>query len=139
MRDERLLERIGNMEKDPERREGNDPVRRINSIMSHLQRVLNTKQGSVPIADDYGIPDFTNLPGTFTTGSSHEMERTIKHVIEKYEPRLTKVRCSFMTREDDVLSLKFEIDARLAGDDRMPVTFETVIDAGGKINVKDQR
>ncbi|HEU19861.1 MAG TPA: type VI secretion system baseplate subunit TssE [Deltaproteobacteria bacterium] len=136
MRDERLLERIRNIELDPDRREGRDTGRRINSILNHLQRVLNTKQGSTPIADDYGIPDFTNMPGAFSTGATHDMERIIKHVIEKYEPRLVKVRASFKVQEDDVLALRFEIDALLA-DDETPVTFETVVDAGGKINIKE--
>ena len=136
MRDERLLERIRNIELNPDRREGRDTGRRINSILNHLQRVLNTKQGSSPIAGDYGIPDFTDMPGAFSTGATHDMERIIKHVIEKYEPRLTKVRASFKTQEDDVLSLRFEIDARLA-DEEIPITFETVVDAGGKINIKE--
>ncbi len=136
MRDERLLERMRNIELNPDRREGRDTGRRINSILNHLQRVLNTKQGSTPIADDYGIPDFTNMPGAFSTGATHDIERIIKHVIEKYEPRLAKVRATFKAQEDDVLSLRFEIDARLA-DEEIPVTFETVVVSGGKINIKE--
>jgi type VI secretion system protein len=137
MRDERLLERIYMLEKDPDRREGHDPARQINSILKHLQRVLNTKQGSVPIADDYGIPDFTDLPGAFSTGSTHEVEHIIKNVIEKYEPRLTKVRASFIAQEEEVLSLRFEIDAKLASGKNDPVSFETVVNAGGMINIKE--
>lgn len=137
MRDERLLERIYLLEKNPDRREGHDPTRQINSILNHLQRVLNTKQGSVLIADDYGVPDFTNLPGAFSTGSTHEVERIIKNVIEKYEPRLTKVRASFLPQEEDMLALRFEVDARLATKENIPVTFETVVDAGGKIKIKE--
>jgi type VI secretion system protein len=121
MRDERLLERIYMLEKDPDRREGHDPARQINSILKHLQRVLNTKQGSVPIADDYGIPDFTDLPGAFSTGSTHEVEHIIKNVIE----------------EEEVLSLRFEIDAKLASGKNDPVSFETVVNAGGMINIKE--
>jgi len=137
MRDERLLERIYNLEKDPDRREGRDPSRQINSILNHLQRVLNTKQGSVPIADDYGIPNFTDLPGAFSTGSTHEVERIIKSVIEKYEPRLTRVHAGFIPQEKDLLALRFEIDARLATKEDIPVSFETVVNAGGMINIKE--
>lgn len=137
MRDERLLERIYNVEKNPDRREGYDPARQINSILNHLQRVLNSKQGSVPIADDYGIPDFTDMPGAYSSGASHEMERIIRHVIEKYEPRLTRVRASLVTQEEDVLALLFEIDARLATEENIPVTFQTVVNAGGKISIKE--
>jgi len=125
------------LEKDPNRRERHDTTRQINSVLKHLQRVLNTKQGSVPIADDYGVPDFTNLPGAFSTGSTHEVEHIIKNVIEKYEPRLTKVRASFVPQGEDLLSLRFEIDAKLAFDESIPVSFETVVNAGGMINIKE--
>ena len=29
------------------------------SIVAHLQRILNTRQGSVPIDTEFGVPDFT--------------------------------------------------------------------------------
>lgn len=137
MRDERLLERIHNIEKEPERREGHDPTRQIHSIMNHLQRVLNTKQGSVPVAEDYGIPDFTDMPGAYSSGATHDMERIIRQVIEKYEPRLTKVRASFIPQDLEMLSLRFEIDAVLATGENIPITFETLVDAGGKIEIKE--
>jgi type VI secretion system protein len=33
----------------------------IESILAHLVRILNTRQGSVPIDPAFGVPDFTNL------------------------------------------------------------------------------
>jgi type VI secretion system protein len=137
MREERLLERIHHTELDPERREGSNAARRVRSIMNHLQRILNTKHGSVPIAEDYGMPDFTDLPSAFSTESTHEVERTLKAVILKYEPRLQKVKISFESQKEDILSLRFKVEAHLIGDDGAPVSFETVVDGAGKVTVKD--
>lgn len=136
MREERLLERIQNVELHPDRREGNDPIRQVQSVLRHLQRILNTRQGSVPIAEDFGMPDFTDLPGSFSTGATHDMERILKQVINTYEPRLRKVRIVFQTQQDDILSLRFKVEAELNREDGPPVTFETVIDGSGKITVR---
>ena len=137
MREERLLERIHHKENAPDWREGNDPARQIGSILNHLQRILNTKQGSAPIADDYGMPDFTDLPGAFSTQSTHEVERILKNVIQKYEPRLSKVRIVFDPQKEEVLSLRFKVEAQLTEEGGSGVTFETVVDAGGRISVRE--
>jgi len=135
MREERLLERIRNQELKPERRQGNDPKRETDSILNHLQHILNSRQGSVPIADDYGMPDFTDLPGAFTTGATHELERLLKTVIQKYEPRLQKVRIIFDPQKEEILSLRFKVEAQVARAEGPPIVFETVVEAGGKISV----
>ena len=137
MREERLLERIRNIEIYPDRREGNDPARQIRSVMNHLQRILNTRQGSVPIAEDYGMPEFVDLPGAFSTGATHEVERILKTAIQKYEPRLNRLQVGFEAQEEDLLSLRFKIEAELVLEGGGSVAFETVVDAGGKITVKE--
>ncbi len=135
MREERLLERIRSWEQRPERRAQEDPRRTIDSVLRHLSRILNTKQGNVPLADDYGIPDLTDFV-SFYQGSAGGIERSLRQVIQRYEPRLKVLRVSFVPQEEDLLSLRFEIVARLAtGDEKIPVHFETVVDSTGKVSV----
>lgn len=135
MREQRLLERIRAREIDPLRREGDDPVRIRDSVLLHLQRILNTRQGNVPIADDYGIPDFLDFLSA-TPESMQGMERTIRQVIQKYEPRLESIRVQFIRGDENILSLRFQIFARLSTESKTQVYFETVVDSGGKIRVK---
>jgi type VI secretion system protein len=136
MREYRLLDRIRVMARNPSRRVTQDPKQMIRSIQEHLQRILNTRQGNVIIAPDYGIPDFTNFMSAFPE-AQRELERVIRHTIQTYEPRLQGVRVTFLPREDDPLTLSFQIQARLAlKDHREAVTFESVLDAGGQIKVK---
>jgi len=137
MEDERFLERLRSVEKNPNRREGRDNGRLIQSVLNHMEQILNTRQGSVPIAEDYGSPDFTNLPGSSPSESTHEVERSIQQVIQKYEHRLKGVRVQFIPQEDDILSLRFRITGWLAVDEDVPIVFNTVIGADGKVNIID--
>jgi len=134
VREERLLERIGIWAKEPNRRDKEDTRRIINSILRHLQRILNTKRGNVLIAEDYGVPDFTELMRSYPE-TIRDMERSIKHMIQKFEPRLKTVRLRLIPQEDNVLSLHFRIDAKLALNQEK-VLFETILDSDGKINIK---
>ncbi|MCE5248696.1 type VI secretion system baseplate subunit TssE [bacterium] len=138
MADERLLERIKNMERNPDFRIERDMTRKIFSIINHLQRLLNTHQGSTLIAEDYGIPDITNTHGESITEISRRIERTLQEVIMKYEPRLANVKVSTISHEDDILSLRFKLEAVLATDKSTPVVLETVVSSEGKVNISSQ-
>ena len=134
MREERLLERIRAQGKNPGRNATEDPKKVIVSVLRHLQLILNTRQGDVPIAADYGIPDFTDFRNTFPF-SMRDFERSICKAIEKYEPRLKRPRVKFIPQEEDRLSLTFKILGRLyIGDE--PVVFESELGADGKVRVK---
>lgn len=135
MREERLLNRLRTWERDPARRGREDPRKIVDSVLEHLQRILNTKQGNVPIADDYGVPDFTDLRH-FSSESVREIERSIRQTIQKYEPRLKAVRVSFVPQDEDNLSLRFQIAAKLVSESKTQVFFETVIDSEGKIDIR---
>jgi type VI secretion system protein len=135
MFDERLLERIYNLENTPGTRVERSYSRLTNSIIRHLQRMLNTHQGSVPIAEDYGIPDITNAPGESFGEMTRNIERNLQQVIMKYEPRLTNIRLSLTSDKDDVLNVRFKLEAILAMDKTTPVVFETVISSDGKVTI----
>ena len=135
MREERLLERIQSWEKEPARREKENPRRVVDSVLRHLQRILNTKQGNVPIAEDYGVPDFTDFLNDIPD-SIRELEKSIRLTVQKYEPRLKGVKVSFIPQEEDLLSAHFQLVARLTTDSKTQVFFETLIDSEGKVNVK---
>ena len=136
MREDRLLKRLRSWEQEPQRREKNDPGRVLDSVLNHLQRILNTRQGNVPIGPEYGVPDFTDLVQVYPDGV-REFERSIKQTVQKYEPRLSSVRVRFIPPGEDILSLRFQIKGRLAiegGKDT--VSFESTVGPDGRISVK---
>jgi len=136
VREERLLERLRRREKEPWRREREDPGLVVDSVLAHLHHILNTRRGNVPIAGDYGIPDFTEFLSHYPE-SLREFERAIRQTIGKYEPRLKSVRVSFVPREDDQFVVRFQISARLVtGSSGEPVLFESILDSDGKISLR---
>jgi type VI secretion system protein len=134
MSGERLLERLRTWEQEPRRRGSDDQRRCVDSIIDHLRKMLNTRQGNVPIADDYGVPDFLDFLQSYPD-SVREIETSIKSAIETYEPRLSGTNVTFIPDEDSSLTLRFQISARLATEGDRQVYFETVVDTDGKINV----
>jgi type VI secretion system protein len=135
MREERLTERIRSQEREPLRRGGQSRNRCIDSILAHLQRILNTRQGNVLIAEDFGVPDFLNFLQSFPD-SVHHIEESIRTAINRYEPRLSSASVVFMPREDDELTLRFQIIACLATDGERQVLLETVVDTDGRVCVQ---
>jgi type VI secretion system protein len=137
MREHRLLDRIRMMHKKPHRRVTQDPIQMIHSIRQHLQRILNTRMGSAPIAEDYGAPDFTNFMSTFPD-SQRAIERSLRQTIQKYEPRLKGVRVAFFPRREDPLSISLQITARLVfKDHKESVSFTSMVDADGHIRMQE--
>lgn len=78
--------------------------RQLYSIMDHLNRMFNTRNGSIPHLKDYGLPDISEVYRKMSEGID-ELKEAIRRTIERYEPRLKNVRV--VRREDS------ESDARL--------------------------
>ena len=136
MREERLIERIRLREKQPDRSTTEDPKKIIASVLSHLQKVLNTRQGSAQIAEDFGMPDLTDYLRGYPA-SLREVEKSLRQTITKYEPRLKSLRVRFVPQDEDPLALNFQISARLAtGGTEEPVSFESQVGSDGKINIR---
>ena len=136
MRENRLIERIRGWNSGSYRRGGPDPTRMIDSVVGHLERILNTRQGNAQIADDFGIPDFTDFKSAYPD-AHRELERSIRQTIQKYEPRLTAVRVNFIPQDDEMLTVTFQIVARLVLEGRKePVVFESILDSDGKIRIR---
>lgn len=134
----RLLERIRAMEKNPERRGRPDEAALVSSVMRHLVNILNTRQGSAQIAEDFGLPDFTNLGASFGESAVPGIKASIKAVIDAYEPRLSSVIVDHIPQTDNPLAVIFTLRAELKTENKtIPVLFETIIDPDGKIRVKE--
>jgi len=130
-----LLERIDNPEQGGYRLTA-DPHRVIESVLTHLRKMLNVRQGSVSTLPDYGIPDLNSL-FTQYPDAIQALRRIIRDSLEKYEPRLQRVNVRYLPDEENPLLLRFEITARLVMDDQdPPIRFETVVGDNGKVRVR---
>jgi type VI secretion system protein len=134
MSEQRLLERLSFREREPLRRGRADEGHLVDSILAHLRCILNTRQGGVPIAADYGVPDFLGFLQSYPD-SVREIEQSIQRTIQLYEPRLQRVRVEFLPWEDDLLALRFQILGQLQ-DDSAQLRFETTMETDGKVSVR---
>lgn len=139
MNEQRLLERIAGLGEGRARSHQTQVEVLIESIRAHLTRILNTRQGSVPIDPDFGVPDFTNLAGSSITGTTQEVAASITRMVARYEPRLKSVRVLLAESESEVLSLSFTLDGSIEVSDKtIPIRLATKVSASGRIALTRQ-
>ena len=104
---ERLLERLSRQEFPnlSDRRSPEDLVKA--SIQRYLSRLLNVRRGSVPVDTEYGLPDMSNIAGSFAVGYVTDIQREILIQIDRYEKRLLKPTIQQVIEEREVITLKF--------------------------------
>jgi type VI secretion system protein len=139
LKEKRLLERIISLQAEVGRSRLTQAEVLIQSIREHLQRILNTRQGSVPIDADFGVPDFTNLAGSFATGETTQIIDSMTRMIGRYEPRLKSPRIQVAEGAQEVLSLSFTLDGLVSIDDRdIPIHLATRVSSDGRVSLAMQ-
>ncbi|EXU74193.1 hypothetical protein BG55_18785 [Erwinia mallotivora] len=103
----------GNFVGDPDLQHISEENQVILSVLDNMQRILNSRAGSLAHLPDYGLPDMTTilqgLPGT-----AHKLMSTLSAVLLKYEPRLSSVEVVLLDQEIPG-ELRYAIDAELNG------------------------
>lgn len=128
--DRTLLERLADPDPDARRTIREDTQRLIDSVMCHLQRLLNTRQGHVPIQPEYGMPDITDC-AEGAPEALDRIRRAIRTSIEMFEPRLRRVRITHLPMGDD-LNLHFGITGQLWTErEQVAVQFSTTVSPSG--------
>ena len=113
-----------------------DIYRVTESVLNYLRKMLNVRQGSVATLPDFGMPDLNDLFAQYPDPVM-VLKRTIKDLIENYEPRLKQVVVRYVLDEDNPLSLRFDITAYLEVDDQdTPLRIETVVGESGYTQVR---
>jgi len=86
---------------------------------------------------DLGMPS----PAEITRGGEGGVERIIRGLracVEKYEPRLAGIDVVQVESENDLLTLRFQVTARIASSkDETYISFDTLVDPSGRIKVQD--
>jgi type VI secretion system protein len=112
-------------------------LRRVVSIMDHLDRMFNTRQGSMSHLRDYGLPDVSDIYRRMPEGVD-ELRGAIKSTVERYEPRLENVRVVQREAEGGDIRLGFIISAQLRGGGGL-VRFQTMFTSLGNSSIAPWR
>jgi type VI secretion system protein len=130
MRDERLLERLKRWEtRENERSQVANIDLLKASILRHIEKILNTRQGAVSMDAEFGIPDFTHVQDLTV------LERDVAKVIERYEPRLKDVVVHRVELDELGSQVALSVDANLA-EEGVTVHFTTYMTTSGRVRMK---
>ncbi len=137
-REHSLLERVARAEAAGARTgpaAGEDIDRLLASVQGNLTRLLNARHGMCAAVPDYGLPALSDLRAGRDI-NLRALEDAIRVCIEKYEPRLRRVRVSLRSDAGDVNTPVFRIEAILVGrGGEHGVWYETAVDPVGKLRV----
>ncbi|MDR3428727.1 MULTISPECIES: type VI secretion system baseplate subunit TssE [Silvimonas] len=87
----------------------------IISVMDSMQRILNSRAGSLSHLPDYGLPDLTTIYRELPA-SAHKLKRTIEATLIKYEPRLRSIEIELQPMDEEaILSYTLVCHLRRAG------------------------
>ena len=106
--------------------------RRIISVMDHLNRMFNTREGSLSHLKGYGLPDISEIYRKMPHGIE-ELQNAVKKAIEMYEPRLRSIRVMPKNSADDKFKLIFIISGELKGGGM--VKFQTTFTSMGTSSI----
>jgi type VI secretion system protein ImpF len=110
------------------------------AVLRDLEDLLNTIHTARDIPPEYaevrdslvayGLPDLASLEAISSTQRT-AIGESIRKAIARFEPRLRAIRVTLLKQdENQQLSLKFRIDARLAVDPAPEVAFDTILEVG---------
>ena len=94
---------------------------------------------AVPIDTEFGVPDFTNLAGSFAVGQTTQIIENMTRMIARYEPRLKSPRIQVVEGAQEVLSLSFSLEGLVAIDNRdIPIHLATRVSSDGHVSLAMQ-
>ena len=88
-----------------------DVIEIMESMRDDLEKLLNTRRGTVLIEQDYGLPDFTHLRNSYQAPNVGEIEQCLVILIKKYEPRLASVKLEFQQPGRGLADVRFVLNA----------------------------
>ena len=107
--------------------------RLLRSIISNLDRLFNTRCGTLQHLPDYGLPDITEIYRDIPD-SVAKLQEAIRATAEKYEPRLRRVMVQHHQTDPFDMRLVFLIAGELP--DRRRVQFQTTFSSHEMVNIR---
>ncbi|MCX2900414.1 type VI secretion system baseplate subunit TssE [Pseudomonas mandelii] len=102
------------------------------SVLDNVQRILNSRAGTLAHLADYGLPDMgSTLQGL--PASSHNLMKTIARTLTLYEPRLLSVHIELLPQSLPG-HLEYGLDLRL--ESGRQVSFGTTLAPEGNVLVR---
>jgi len=135
---ERLLKRISKWEQSTAgvSFDEGDANTLIDSIRDDLEKLYNTKRGTVLIDENFGLPDFSYMLSGYVAPDVGAIMQQLHLQTRQYEPRLHALRVSFVEQNKYPGKLQFQITAKLMMKEHdMPFNVFVLLSDDGSVSV----
>jgi type VI secretion system protein len=111
----RLLKRIRNWEEAGVVSASDvDLTELIESVRDDLDKLFNTRRGTVLIDENFGLPDYTHLMNGYSAPDSEEIQRDLSSQVQQYETRLSAINISVNEGRSKTPGLRFDLNAQFS-------------------------
>ncbi|HBP23659.1 MAG TPA: type VI secretion system baseplate subunit TssE [Planctomycetes bacterium] len=132
-----ILERLRRGEEPSQRTAVEDTNLLGKSVQANVGRLLNARLEHAPAQPDYGVPAPSEIVYGYPSAVTR-MQKHIKGLIDKYEPRLADVEVIHIESDErNQLTLQFQIQGRLCTSANSTwISFLTRFDPSGRISLR---
>lgn len=111
---ERLLKRMSRWEQSSNTEHDDiDANALIDSIRDDVEKLLNTRRGTVLIDEDFGLPDFSHMLNGYSAPDANSILQQMHLQIKRYEPRIQGMHVRYVDQSRYPGKLQFQITARV--------------------------
>lgn len=133
MAEERLFKRLRRWSSG---NTGTDVGSYVESVLQDVSRLYNTRQGSTPLSELYGLPDISNMLANLTPPDVERIREAIEVTTREFEPRMQGTRVSVPGEESPGM-LRFAVQANLLYEKAsVPVRYLVNIEGDGRVTVR---
>jgi len=109
---------------------------RLRSILGNLGRLFNTRRGTLAHVPEFGLPDLSDVSRA-APAEVESVRRAIRDSVERFEPRLRRVRVDRDVSDPSSPYLVFLLSAEIELFGK--VQFQTTIRADDLVEVRQKR
>ena len=108
----------------------------VESIRDDLEKLYNTKRGTVLIDEEFGIPDFSYMLSGYSSPDVGVILQQLHLQTKKYEPRLHAVQVMYVEQNKFPGKLQFQINAKLKiKEQETPFSVNALLSDDGSVNL----
>lgn len=132
---ERLLKRLSQWEQaNGEDYAEPDSGAIIESMRDDLEKLFNTKRGTVLVDDNYGFPDFSHMLNGYAAPDVGAILQQLHLQAKQYEPRLQSLQVKYVEQKKNPGKLQFQINAKIISKTQeVPLNITALLSDDGSI------
>jgi len=134
---ERLLKRFSRWEEAGQASfEESDINALLESIRDDLEKIYNTRRGTVLIDEDFGLPDFSYMLNGYSAPDAGLILQQLLLQTKRYEPRLDALQVKYVEQKKYPGKLQFQLSARIKINDReLPFSINAYLSDDGSVSL----